>query len=379
MPPDEPSFFSRDELLGGLPARRASTILFAIEARTAHLVARSKRAMAWYETPRNSAERERAFLEAMAGGRELPMTPTVQDLERFAPRWAELVPSGADIRASLARLLAQKYRLVHDRVPRLRAALGMDDPEVSQAFERLHREPIATIYAPTVPFRERLRWARPGVARRLDELPPFWSAYALTLTETIGSGILVLSIAVAPIGPIPGIVFLLVFGVLNVLTIGGMVEAISRNGEMRYGSTYFGRLASSLLGQGGSVGVTAALFALNAITLLAFLLAFAAQLADATGVHMAVWAAVLFAVDLVFLRRGIDATVTSAIVIGVVNICLIAAIVALTVPHVEVEYLRFARMPFVGDDPADAAALALVFGVALVAYFVHTRPGTSRK
>ena len=32
--------FSRDEILGGMPARRATTLLFAIESRTALLVAR---------------------------------------------------------------------------------------------------------------------------------------------------------------------------------------------------------------------------------------------------------------------------------------------------------------------------------------------------
>ena len=58
MSTDGPAFFSRDELLGGLNARRASTILFAIEARTAHLVARSKRAMAYYLTERTAQERE---------------------------------------------------------------------------------------------------------------------------------------------------------------------------------------------------------------------------------------------------------------------------------------------------------------------------------
>ena len=32
--------FDRDELLAGLPARRANALLFLIESRTAHLVAR---------------------------------------------------------------------------------------------------------------------------------------------------------------------------------------------------------------------------------------------------------------------------------------------------------------------------------------------------
>jgi hypothetical protein len=142
MPADEPSFFSRDELLGGLPARRASTILFAIEARTAHLVARSKRAMAWYETPRTSSERETVFLEAMAGGRELPLTPRVQDLERFAPTWADLVPDGADLRASLARLIV--------KVPVTHGSRGCAPPAWDPGRRRLPaaRQAAEPIYNP---------------------------------------------------------------------------------------------------------------------------------------------------------------------------------------------------------------------------------------
>jgi hypothetical protein len=41
--PDE--LFSREEVLGGLPAKRAATLLFLIESRTAHLVEQSRRAM----------------------------------------------------------------------------------------------------------------------------------------------------------------------------------------------------------------------------------------------------------------------------------------------------------------------------------------------
>jgi amino acid permease len=379
MPPDEPSLFSRDELLGGLPARRASTILFAIEARTAHLVARSKRAMAWYETPRTSAERERAFLEAIAGGRELPMTPTVQDLERFAPRWAELVPAGTDLRASLARLIAQKYRLVHSRVPRLRVALGLDDPEVGEAFERLHHQQIDSIYAARIPARERLRWTKADLARSIEELPPFWAAFALALTETIGEGILVIPIALAGLGPIPGIVLLVVLGVINILTMGGLAEAITRNGEMRYGTAYFGRLASALLGRGGSFGITVTLFAFNVVVFLAYMLAFAAPLADASGIPVAIWVAILFAINIFYLRRDIDSTVASAIVIGAINIVLIIAISLIALANVDLENLTYSGVPFLGGEAADVVVLGLAFGVTLVAYLGHTSAGNVAK
>ena len=101
------AFFSRGELLGGLPARRASTLLFAIESRTAHLVVRSREAMASYLNERAADERHGAFLEAMAQGRSLPVSISVQDLERYAPAWAPLVPAEPALQAELVRLLRQ--------------------------------------------------------------------------------------------------------------------------------------------------------------------------------------------------------------------------------------------------------------------------------
>jgi hypothetical protein len=84
-------FLSRAELHGGLPARRSSILLFAIEGRTAWLVDRSRRAMAPGVTDRSAEARERTFLETVAEGGELPIRPTIQDLERYAPAWAPLV------------------------------------------------------------------------------------------------------------------------------------------------------------------------------------------------------------------------------------------------------------------------------------------------
>jgi len=81
---DEFSFFGGMELLDGMPMRRAGAILFAIEGRTAQLVAQSRQALASYLPEKTAAEKERAFLAAIAQGRDLPLQPTVQEIERFA-------------------------------------------------------------------------------------------------------------------------------------------------------------------------------------------------------------------------------------------------------------------------------------------------------
>ena len=64
MSPDE--LFTRDEVLGGLPARRAATLLFLIESRSAQLEARSRLAAEEFPTEKAAEELDLAFLEAFA-------------------------------------------------------------------------------------------------------------------------------------------------------------------------------------------------------------------------------------------------------------------------------------------------------------------------
>jgi amino acid permease len=335
--------------------------------------------MAVQDTGRTSANRERAFLDAMAGARELPLQPTIQDLERFAPKWIDVAPSEPDLRAAIARLLGRKYSFTAERTPRLRAALGLDEPEVRATYARLHGEEIEEIYASDLDSRERLRWARSNLVRRFEELPPFWTAYALALTEAVGVGILALPIALAGVGPLPGVIFLVVAGVLNLLTMAGLVESITRTGRMRYGSAFFGRLAEGLLGRSGTAAITATLFLFNVVIFLTYLIAFAAPLADAFQIDPAVWVGVLFLVNLIFLRRDLNATVASALVVGAINVLLIAIISVIAFTHVDASNLSFARIPLIGSDPAPIATIGLVFGVVIMAFFGHTSVGLVAK
>ena len=58
--------FTRDEVLEGVPARRASALLYLIENRTAHLVAPSGQSMELFSTEEEVNARELAFLEAFS-------------------------------------------------------------------------------------------------------------------------------------------------------------------------------------------------------------------------------------------------------------------------------------------------------------------------
>jgi hypothetical protein len=370
--------FSREELLGGLPARRASTVLFAIEAHTARLMASSRVQRASYVGRRGAVEREQAFLEALAAGRDLPLTPTIQDLERHAPQWSHLVPEGAEARAALAVLFGAKYRFTADRVPRLRTALGLDTPQVAAALAR--QAPDRAVYVPSLTLRERIAWRRAALAQRIERLPPFWIAYFLALTETVTEGILILPVAVAGIGPVGGVVVLVVLGAINLVTIGSQAEAIARNGSMRYGAAYFGRLVSDLLGRAGSVSLSVALAVFNAVVLLAYLLGFASVLTGATGITEEAWVLLLFAINAWVLRRGtLDETVATAVILGTINIALIVAITALAFANLDPANLGAWELPFVGGLGLDPTILQLVFGVIIVSYFGHTSAANASK
>jgi amino acid permease len=367
------AMFSRTEVLGGMPARRAASAVFAIENRTARLVVRSRRAVERYVSERAAAHEEQAFLQALAEGREPPLRPSIQDLERHAPDWSNLVPSDPSLRATVAHQLAAKYRFTRDRVPQLRTALRLDEPAVLESHGRLFGQPLDTIYADRLPAHDRWRWFRAGVAERLESLPPTWSAFALTLTETVGAGVLALPIALAGIGVLPAVALLVVFGLINLITIAALVESINRDGAIRYGTAYFGRLVEDYLGVPGRVVLSVAVFAVNALAVASYIIGFGSTLGGSTGTTPLIWVGLLFAATIVVLRReSLDATVATAILIGLTNIALLLGIGSLGILHADPG--RLTALPVI-----NAAAVPLVFGVLLTAYFGHTSAGTAAK
>ncbi|MBM3135844.1 MAG: hypothetical protein FJZ89_11310, partial [Chloroflexi bacterium] len=364
--------FSREEALAGLPAKRARTALFLIESQTARLVAQARQAMERFLSEEAAQERDLAFLEAFALGREPPLRPTIQDLERYAAQWASLVPDNPRVRAALAHLLSQKYRFSYQAVPGLRAALGLDEEAVKQAYQRLYGQSPATIFAPQVTPLDRLRWAWATLAQWLESLPPFWTAFSLTVTETVGAGILALPIALAGVGPLAGVVLLIVLGLVNVFTIAAMAEAVARSGTIRYGSAYTGRVVANYLGRAGAIVLVVGLAVLNFLVLLSYYTGFATFMADVTRVPAMAWCALLFLVGLYFLRReSLNATVALALLVGAVNIGLVIILSLLAFAHVRLEHLLYVNVPFLGGRPFEPSILGLIFGVVLTAYFGH--------
>jgi hypothetical protein len=243
------TLFSREDLAHGLPSRRATAVLFAIENRTAHSVAGSQLAPIVLSDAA-ARQRERAFLEAVAQGRDLPVRPTIQDLERHAPAWADLAPKDPSLRAAVAHLIGTKYSAPFAAVPQLRAALGLDTDEVQGAYRRLYDSSPQATFGERETVAERLRWAASGVAGRLDALPAFWLTFVVTLI--IGAVNLALPIAVAGVGALPGVVLIVVLGLVNLVTLTAMVEVITRSGGIRFGSAFIGTVAGDYLGPAAS-------------------------------------------------------------------------------------------------------------------------------
>jgi len=372
MASDETNLFpGREELLAGLPARRAGTLLFLIESRTAHLLAQSRRAMQRFATDDEESELE--FFAAFSQGRDPPIVPAIQDLERHAGQWAPLVARNPQVRAAVAHRLGTKYRFTQRDTPGIRRALALDDPEVSWAYRRLYRQPLDEIFVSRVSPADRLRWARAAVGARLERLSPFWTAYSLTLTETAGATILALPIALATIGPLAGVAVLVVLGLVNIVTIACMAEAVTRSGAIRHGGAYLGRLVGDYLGETGSLVLSVSFFVLCLLVLQVFYIGVSITLQDSTSVWAPAWVGVLFAVGLYYLwRRSLNATVASALIVGVVNIVLLVALAVLVAAHLRMSNLLYVNVPFVAGRPFEPSVLQLVFGVVLAAYFGHS-------
>jgi amino acid permease len=364
---------TRDELLGGLVARRASTSLFAVERRVAYLVAEARHVVAPVICADLVATHERAFLAALASGRGRERAPTIQELERFAPAWRHLAPGDADGRAVFVDRLATAHRFRRRDVPRIRAVLALDDGPVATAFRRRTGRAIATVYATDLTLAERGRWWRGRVATRLGDLPPFWMAFALTLTQTVGAGILALPIALAGVGPLPGVALLVVLGLVNVLTVAAIAESFARTGTVRWGGAFLGRVVTQYLGRPIGAVLGAALVALSIVVLAAYHIGLSTLVAAATGVPASVWISVLFAVTLAAVVRGrVDGTIASALIVGAINLAVIVVLSLLALRHLDVERLTVASVPFVGGRGFEPALLGLTFGVGLLAYFGHT-------
>jgi hypothetical protein len=371
MPTDE--LFTRNEALGGLPARRAATLLFLIESKSAHFEARERLDAEEFATEKAAQELDLAFIEAFALSREPPLRPTIQDLERHAAKWAYLIPDNPRLRAAIARLLGEKYSFTSEAVPGVRSALGLERPAVQRAFQGLYNRPIDTIFARRVTLIERLRWLSTAVGRQLDSLPPFWTTFVLVITLSLPQAVLALPIATSGVGPLAGIALLLFFGLINVLTMACMAEAFARNGSIRYGSAFTGRVVSDYIGEAGSRFLVWAIAVRLFIGLLACYYGLSTTMAGLTAIRPSVWAALLFLVTLYLLAgKSLNFSTALSPLLGAVSISLIFVIGLAASTHIQWVNVSYVNVPLIGGHPFERAVLQLVLGIVIQSYLAHT-------
>jgi amino acid permease len=381
---------TREEAIQGLSGKRARWLLFLIEQAAAQ-AARDRgtgivapgpegatlpaavhaRATAGEGAGAGAAE-VWSDLEVLAASRAGGIRPSIRDLERAASVWASLVPENPAFRAVLAGLLGEKYRFTRANVPGIRAALGLDGDSVQQAYLRLRGTSLESIYEPRLTAIERLRWLLTRFGKFVDALPPFWLAFAFTLTDTVGASILALPIALARVGPAAGVLLLVLLGAVNLLTVAALAEATARSAVMRQGGTFIGRLVLDYLGPVASTAVTLWLAVISFLILCALYMGFSSALTGSTRVPPAVWTALLFAAGIFFLSRGsLSSTFASAVLVGIVNITLLVALSGVALAHRSVPAPGGGLLTASFRLSFTPAMLNLVFGVVLIAYFGH--------
>lgn len=323
----------------------------------------------------------RDYLQAFSQTRDLRQLPPIQQMEHYAEDWASLVPSDKpEMLAALAYEFGRKYQFTGERVPKLRQVLGIDDPDTAEMYSFYYDEPIRSIYAERLSLLEQIKWAASRLGYWIESLPPFWSAYSLTLTETVGASVLALPIAFAGVGPLAGIVLLLVLGLVNILTLAGFAEAITRSGDMRFGTTFLAGMVKSYLGPLGASLLTGTLLLMILIMQPAFYIGISSTLEAITNLPAAAWIVVIFLLATFFARRdSLDSTIASAIVIGFINITVILIISALALTRIDPANLQVVNVPFINGQGFDSSILELVFGVALAAFFGHTSAANAAK
>ena len=366
--------FSRQEALAGFPAKRASTLLYLIENRTAHLTARSHLD---FSLSNSAGNPNLAFIEEFATV-QASSSPTIQQLEHYAPQWADLIPANPTAKAALAHVLSQKYDFTGDRIPQIVAVLDLKQELVRSAYKSQYQTPLVSIFV-QLSVREKLRWMAARIAWRIEDLPPFWLATLVTVALGLPQAFLALPIAAAGMGALSSLALVVAIGMVNILTMTCMAEAIARSGDFHYGTASIKQLAVNYLGEAGSFILAMAVGIRVFLIALACYVGLSATMANFTPISPSIWAAVLFAIGIYLLsRQSVKFTVAIMILLAGVNIVLLSGLSLLAFTQLEISNLFYLNLPF-ASETFQPQLIQQVFGVSLMLYFGHVYVGECAK
>ena len=274
------------------------------------------------------------------------------------------MPDDPDARAQLAHALASRHRLPRERVPGIRAALGLDSAEVREAYERRYEGPLDEI------FKEGngLRWTLHALSTSLERLPPFWLTTVLVVTVTLPVSLLGLPVAASEIGPLPALALLAGIGLVMSITMAALGEATTRSGGVRYRRAFLGGLAGDLLGGRASAVLTGTAGLRTAMMLLAGWIGLSITLADLTDIPRGIWAVAILTGVVWMLARGAKVALSTVAMFGVAATVLVLLASVLALVHAGPGDLSHADLPLGGGPDELDGTLGAALGVILMQY-----------
>src|SRR5262250_2105585 len=196
--------------------------------------------------------------------------------------------------------------------------------------------------------------------------------FTLVLTLSLPQAVLALPIATSGVGPLAGIVLLLFFGLINILTMACMAEAFARNGSIRYGSVFTGRVVSDYIGEAGSRLLVLATAVRLFLGLVACYYGLSMTMAGLTAIRPTVWAALLFLLALYLLAgKSLNFSTALSALLGAVSISLICAIGLVASTHIQWANVSYVHVHLTGGKPFERTVLQLILGIVIGSYLAH--------
>jgi hypothetical protein len=257
---------------------------------------------------------------------------------------------------------------VRDRVPGIRAALGLDDDAVRAAYADRFGRPLDELFTTRPGLADRLRWIGHGLSGSLLRLPPFWLTVVLTVTVSLPVGMLGLPGAAAAMGPLPALGLLAVVGLVMSIAMGGLGEAIARSAGVRYRHAFLGGLAAALVGSRASLVLTGTGGVRSTMSLLAGWIGLSVTAAEATDTPRGLWAALLLVAVVGMLTRGANLALSTVAVVGVLTTGLVLVVTALALLNAGPGDLGHADLPLGGGNATLDQTLGAALGVVLMQY-----------
>lgn len=276
------------------------------------------------------------------------------------------------LQAHQALLMNHKYPLTGYPNPLTIVFIDLGEPDLPNSPKPPHEcSATASLGVSNAPSGYlRSRWSR--LNDRINKLPPFWTAFALTLTETVSAGALALPIAFATVGPLAGVGLLIVLGLLNLLTVTYLAEASARNESVRHGNAFVGQLVADFLGPSAALIMRITLFSYCCIILVSYYTGFASTVSAATGLPAPLWVVVICGIGLVLIAcKNLTGTLATALIVGAINILVITLLSVLALRHGSLDNLLSTGITSASEADFNVSNLQLVFGVVLVSYFGH--------